>query len=232
MHTTLVDLVRDPSLIPHVYDYCDHWCRYCRAAPRCLYYRTSALRPTSDACREPDDVMADGLAWARAVADAAGTEVSRLDVALADPASEPPPGVIGDRLERLGRQYMLLANVVLQSVGGEHVLTQESEATPINVVWWLHMTIAYKMFRALVSLHRGTHGEPELMEDATASAKLVLTSIDRSRIALEELQALHAGDDRLASLGDYLGMLSVAVEKRFPEARTFVRAGLDEGPGA
>ena len=229
MHTTLVDLVRDPSLIPHVYDYCDQWCRYCRAAPRCLLYRTSAFRSSRDACREPDDVMADGLAWARAVADAAGTEVSRLDVELANPASEPPPGVIGDRLERLGRQYMLLANVVLQSVAGEPQLTEESEATPLNVVWWLHMTIAYKTFRALVSLQKATHGQTGLMGDANASAKLVLTAIDRSRAALEELQALHAADDRLASLGDYLGMMSVAVEKRFPEARGFVRAGLDEG---
>jgi hypothetical protein len=228
MHTTLVDLVRDPSLIPHVYDYCDLWCRYCQAAPRCLYYRTAALRPPRDACREPDEVMADGLAWARAVADAAGTDVARLDVMLADPASEPPPGVIGDRLERLGRQYMLLANVVLQSVAGEQALTEDPEATPLNVVWWLHMTIAYKTFRALVSQHMAAHGELGLTSDANASAKLVLTAIDRSRVALEELQALHAGDDRLASLGDYLGMMAVAVEKRFPEARGFVRAGLDE----
>jgi hypothetical protein len=228
MHTTLVDLVRDPTLIPHVYDYCDHWCRYCRAAPRCLFYRTSALRSPTDRSREPDEVMADGLAWARAVANAAETEVSRLDVTLADPSFEPPPGVIGDRLERLGRQYMLLAHVVLPSLGDDFTLTENSDATPLNVVWWLHMTIAYKTFRALVSLHRATNGEEALRDDANASAKLVLTAIDRSRAALEELQALHGGDDRLAALGDYLGMMSIAVEKRFPEARGFVRAGLDE----
>jgi hypothetical protein len=173
-------------------------------------------------------MMADGLAWARAVADAAGTDVSRLDVELSDPASVPPPGVIGDRLERMGRQYMLLANVVMQSVAGEPSLGEDSEATPLTIVWWLHMTIAYKTFRALVSLHKATHGTEGLMADANASAKLVLTSIDRSRAALEELQALHAGDDRLASLGDYLGMMAVAVEKRFPGARGFVRPGLDE----
>ena len=58
---------------------------------------------------------------------------------------------------------MLLANVVMQSVAGEPSLTEESEATPLNVVWWLHMTIAYKTFRALVSLHKATHGAAGLM---------------------------------------------------------------------
>ena len=230
MHTTLVDLVRDPSLIPHVYDYCDQWCRYCRAAPRCLLYKTSALRVTGDPSREAEDLMADGLAWARAVADACGTEVSRLDAELSNSAFEPPPGVLGDRLERLGRHYMILANVFLQSTGaGDVLLTADSDATPVNVVSWLHMTIASKTFRALVSLHKATHGAAALMDDANASAKLVLTSIDRSRAALEEIEKLDPADVRIPSLGDYLGMMAAAVEKRFPEARGFVRRGLDDG---
>ena len=229
MHTTLVDLVRDASLIPHVYDYCDQWCRYCRVAPQCLFYRTSALRPVNDGTREPEALIADGVAWSRAVADAAGTTVARLDAQLCDPSFEPPPGVLGDRLERLGRQYMILANVYLQSTAGtEVVLTADSEATPVNVVAWLHMMIASKTFRALVSLHKAAHGEPWLCDDANATAKLVLTSIDRSRAAFDEIEKLDPSDPRAAGLGDYLGMMAAALEKRFPQARAFVRAGLDE----
>ena len=229
MHTNLVDLVRDPALIPHVYDYCDQWCGHCRVTPRCLLYRTSGLRGRSDLTRTPDRLIADGLAWARAIADAAGTEVARLDVELSDPAFEPPPGVLGDRLERLGRHYMILANAFLQSTdAADAVLTTDSEATPVNVVSWLHMTIASKTFRALVSAHKAAHGEAGLAEDANATAKLVLTSIDRSRAAFEELEKLDPSDARLATFGDYLGMMAIALEKRFPEARGFVRMGLDE----
>ena len=84
----------------------------------------------------------------------------------------------------MGRQYMIAVNLYLQStLPSETVLAADSEATPINVVSWLHMTVAYKTFRALLSWHKATHGEPSLMNDAKASAKLVPTSVDRSRRA-------------------------------------------------
>ena len=124
---------------------------------------------------------------------------------------------------------MILTNVYLQSTAGtDVVLTADSEATPVNVVAWLHMMIASKTFRALVSLHKASHGEPWFCDDANATAKLVLTSIDRSRAAFEEMEKVDPSDARVANLGDYLGMMSAAMEKRFPEARAFVRPGLDE----
>ena len=229
MPNTLTDLARDPSMIPHVYDYCDQWCRYCRVAPRCLAYKSAMLRAVADPLEEAEEIP-DGIDWIRIVADATGTDVARLDVQLSDSTTfEPPDGIIGDPLETMGRQYMIAVNLYLQSTQpSETVLTADSEATPINVVSWLHMTIAYKTFRALLSSHKATHGEPSLEDDAKASAKLVLTSIERSREAFDELLGAKGSDRRLRVLRDYLERLAVAVEARFPEARGFVRAGLDE----
>ena len=228
MHTTLIELVKDPTLIPHVYDYCDHWCRYCRASGQCLVYRTSDLWPSGPAGETPEEIAADGLAWARAIADATGTEVAMLDVELSDPAFVPPEGIIGHRLERLGRQYMLSTNVFLQSIGAiDGQLTRDSERSPIAVLAWFHLTIASKIFRALVSQHRALHGQAALMSDAVATAKLVLTAIDESRAALAEMERVDPSDQRIPGLDDYLALLSIAVEKQFPGARSCRRVGID-----
>jgi hypothetical protein len=64
------------------------------------------------------------------------------------------------------------------------------------------------------------------MEDANGSAKLVLVAIQKSRAAIERMQANEPGED-FTGLTSALVTLERGIEERFPDARTYVRVGLD-----
>ena len=64
------------------------------------------------------------------------------------------------------------------------------------------------------------------MEDANGSAKLVLFAIQKSRAAIEQMQ-FHEPADDFTDLTSTLITLERGIEERFPEARTYVRIGLD-----
>ena len=229
MRKAIMQLARDPSLVPHVYDYCDQWCRYCRITDQCLVYRVERMRESQSTGVDGQiriDSDDTALGFARAVASATRTPVARLDLLLTDPEKAPRKGAIGDPLELLGRRYAMQANAYLQSAGFDYwELPRAPEATPLTVLGWFHLIIASKIYRALVSLRRAKN-DPTLLDDANGSAKLVLVGIERSRQALEEIRKQDP-DARTDALHEYLGLLAAQVEARFPAARTFVRAGLD-----
>jgi hypothetical protein len=227
----LLDVLRDPSLIPFVYDYCNQWCRHCPVAARCLYYRTRD-QPSPWDPRDPiravrlDALFEDGKRFARAVIDATGSPVAQLDYDLTDPERTPGSPAIGDPLERLARDYMLRANRFLVLSGFD--LSRDpyrDEATPEKIVGWYHILIASKTYRALVATHRARHGV-DLEDDALACAKLVLVSIDQSMAALDVLNRRRA-DAMAGELTALLTVLRRAVDQRFPRARAFARLGLD-----
>jgi len=227
----LLDVVRDPSLIPFVYDYCDQWCRYCPATPRCLFYRTRDEGRAGDP-RDPltverfEAMLEEGTRFAEAIADVTGSAVAQLDYDLAAPERSPGPPAIGDPLEVLGRTYMMRANRFLVRSGLD--ISRDpyfDDATPEKIVAWHHMLIASKIFRALVAADRARHGV-DLQADALGTAKLVLVSIDRTLAALGEMGRRHRDPD-LGALTGTLTALRAGVEARFPGARAFVRVGLD-----
>ena len=90
---------------------------------------------------------------------------------------------------------------------------------------WYHARIYTKIFRALVSAASDCAAGPQ-GEDARGCAKLAMVSIERSRMALQVLRRTTRPDliDPLIAL---LGDLDRGLEERFPEARGFVRVGLD-----
>ena len=70
------------------------------------------------------------------------------------------------------------------------------------------------------------------MEDANGSAKLVLVAIQKSRAAIERMQANEPADD-FTGLTSALVTLERGIEARFPDARTYVRVcTVVAGPGA
>ena len=165
------------------------------------------------------------LEFSRAVAAATGTAIAKFDLLLTHPRKAPRKGAIGHPLELLGRQYGMLSQAFLESVGFDYWgLPRAPEATPLTVIGWFHWMIPSKIYRALLSAQR-TGTDPAFADDANSCAKLVLVAIDRSRTALDEMGKADA-DARIDGLRDYLAVLSSAVEARFPDARAFIRPGL------
>jgi hypothetical protein len=206
--TTFLQIARDPNLIPFVYDYCEQWCRYCPVTARCLYFRTRQARwraalagrdtETVDACSPFAHVIAD----ARAMFELTSSPVAELDLDLVDERRVPGPPALGDPLEQLGRQYLMLANRYFVTSGMDICRDADGwETSPAHVAVWFHLIIAPKIFRALVSAERTRRGI-HLADDALGSAKVALIGIDRSEAALTELRRddVDARVDRLLAL--------------------------------
>jgi hypothetical protein len=229
MDSSLTRLASDPKFIPLVYNYCDMWCGRCRLTGRCLLFAAEA---TSGRQRDSrGDVAASvlgGLETARALLETAvpGTEaIAAINVKLADPDAPPERCALGHPLEFLARHYAIQAGSYLHSLQGR-IAEGWPEDSPLEVVSWLHILIAAKTYRSLVSAH-GAAEAPELLFDALGSAKLVLVAIDRSLTAWQAIAAVDT-DARVSGLIELLEALRTGVEIRFPEARAFVRPGLDE----
>ena len=229
MAMQLLSLARDPRFIPLVYDYCDMWCERCPISPRCLLFAAAELKAlgTVENGGARDDCDA-ALAFARAVIDQstpADTPIAQLDLAMCDVTTAPREPAFGHPLEYLARHYAIQAGGFLMPLRSAPDGAMPRGSAP-EVLDRYHFLIAAKTYRALVSDYQSS-AEPELRRDALGCAKLVLVAIDRSLAAWQSLAA--ADDDaRIGGLIELLEALATAVEMRFPEARAFVRPGLDE----
>ena len=233
MRKEIIELARDPTFIPHIYDYCDMWCGLCPATSRCLLFRAEEIRDGRSHQRRAqslDDEICDGIEFAKAVAEATRTPIAELDVCLADPATAPRTPALGDPLELLARHYALQAGRFLESTGLQTEQPPDAQATSPMVIAWYHVLIAAKTYRALVSAHASSRDRPALGCDASGSAKVALLGIDRSIAAFREIAQSDA-DARIDGLLELLETLRTAIEKRFPEARAFIRPGLDANGG-
>ena len=101
-----------------------------------------------------------------------------------------------------------------------------SDAT--EVIQWYQYFIYVKLMRALHGLFRRDEDDIE-MYDANGSAKVALESIDRSISAWGRLlERFDEQEDKLLSILVDLQRLRTITENTFPDARSFIRPGLDE----
>ena len=85
---------------------------------------------------------------------------------------------------------------------------------------------AAKIYRAIVSSAAAARGETARIDDARRSAKVALIGLDRSIVAIDALIA-EDDDARLEFMRKQACRLRRQVEARFPDARAFIRPGLD-----
>ncbi|MGH9311857.1 MAG: hypothetical protein ACRD09_11910 [Vicinamibacterales bacterium] len=234
MNPRFVELAADPSLVPGIYNYCDQWCTYCPHTERCLAFK--CLRDQEQ--RRPGDIFEDlaasvneMISFSRDAVQAEGGASPLAQIAALPPisASLDPPR-IDDPLERRGREYAMETARVLMSVAPMLPSPKGNAGGPpaaIEIVVWYQALIAVKIYRALTGAAMARRGKPGLADDAQGSAKVALVGIDRSRKALCQLQSrLH--DARIERLIARLERLAADLERRFPDARAFIRPGLDE----
>jgi hypothetical protein len=236
MNPRFVELAADPALIPGVYNYCDQWCTYCPVTARCLAFRCLKDRENRSAGDIFTDMAAslnEAIAFTRDVVAAEGGSPPELAALAALPPLETPAmPTIDDPLERLGRQYAMETSRFLMATPSTafhtagNVASRPGGPTPIEVVMWYHVLIAVKIFRALVSDEHAKQGQPDRAEDAAGTAKVALLAIERSRKALRQISS-GSHDPRALRLITLLDRLGSDVEARFPNARAFVRPGLD-----
>lgn len=228
MESVFAHLAGDPNLVPGIYNYCDQWCTYCGMTSHCLAFLATTEWETKHHA-SPAATVQDAVSFTREVARAEGTLTQAADAGLQVDQSggqQPDPE---DPAEAVAMEYAMLSELFLRANRWKPPIPRPDrlrhQPTPLDVVAWYHVVIAAKLHRALEAAGAAA-GKSSRSTDAAASAKVALIGIDRSRRALQTLgrERPRAGTGPLISLLDELGRL---VESRFPDARAFVRPGLD-----
>jgi hypothetical protein len=206
------------------------WCERCPITHRCLLFAAEKLQ-SGGVARIGDEpgLEEEAIDLTRAVIDEsspADRPIASLDLQLCAVSTAPREPALGHPLEYLARYYAIQAAEFLRPLQSESE-GEMPRGSPLEVIARHHFLIAAKTYRALVS-HYGAEMEPELLRDAVGCAKLVLIATDRSVAAWRSLN-LTKDDARIGGLIELLEALSAAVEIRFPDARAFLRPGLDNG---
>jgi hypothetical protein len=229
MNARFLAIARDPSIIPGVHHFCDEWCDYCPVAGRCLEFRCTEVFRRQRGRREADSTftsMDEAIAFTREVAAIDGSSTEELDAILAN-----APGESGlttaDPLASVAWEYAVDAAFFLLPQTNEILSRRPQPSGPSagDVVLWYHLRIYMRVVRALVSRDRAC-GADRLVEDANGCAKLVLVSVERSRAALLSMRSAENGG-KIDLLVARLDELEHGIAERFPQARGFVRVGLD-----
>ncbi len=224
-----------PEPIPGIYLTCDQWCMYCRLTDRCLAFRSTNAAEINGvwdhAGEATGEDISDGLLFIQALADAEG-RASPPEIAAVlshDPERQRAVFTLDDPLERLGGSYMALATAYLTSRPDfpPQILRRDDGPTAIEVVTWYHVLAPARVFRAILSAAEAAQGVAGRHHDALCAAKVALLGIERSLTALAAIASDDA-DPRVELMQRCLCRLRDAVEARFPEARCFIRPGLDD----
>nr|ADC35904.1 hypothetical protein [uncultured bacterium 59] len=233
MNPQFLAIAKDPAIIPGVYHYCDEWCDYCALTTRCLEYRcTTEFRRQQR--RSPGDPTflstEEAIAFTREVAAAEGTRTDGLDALLARPRALSNPAA-SHPLARMAWEYAIGASELMMPAWIEILKNCEGLGSsapgpgPDEIVMWYHLRIYMKIFRALAAPASGA-GDASGTGEAVGCAKLALVSVQRSRSALRLLRSAGNGA-AVDALIARLDALESGLDAHFPEARAFVRVGLD-----
>jgi hypothetical protein len=170
--------------------------------------------------------MEAAVTFTRELATIEGTPTDELDALVANPAGQSDLET-SDPLASLAWEYTVGAALVLAAMRREMATAKArpSDPPPEDVVAWYHLRIYLRVVRALISREKRP-GSTDRMEDATGSAKLALVSMERSRSALQSMRST-ANDPEIVGLMALLGALERGLDERFPNARSFLRIGLD-----
>jgi hypothetical protein len=222
------------GFIVGLYNYCDRWCETCSLTSHCRLFaeyaaheaaRDPAFTALVNAPPLPQDVPPPPPKWLDELLERMHEEASRLDACHSEYVErEPRPehAVIQARAD----DYCSAVYDWLQAMNAFNV---ENNSDPRAIVHWFSTMIPAKVARALWGLAQDEPEERDWPADHDGSAKVALLGIDRSHAAW--LEMVSRG---LASPGDAepfvanLVRLRRELEHVFPDARGFVRPGLDE----
>jgi hypothetical protein len=251
----LTELASNPDLISGIYNECDRWCERCPLTSRCLVYATE--QEDSDNSPESHDIENQAF-WTRLAdifretremitewAAEAGVDLAQIDEKDEQKRERKRQQVDHHSLSRAGKKY---ANDTSDWFRDFDQIVEFSDLRPTDkdverseeledareVIHWYQYQIAVKTMRALSSVIEDPELESELAaegypRDSDGSAKVALIGIDRSVAAWRLIQlAVPERGESIVTLILQLERLRQRIERKFPDARAFIRPGFDE----
>jgi hypothetical protein len=203
------------GFIVHIYDYCDRWCEACAFTSRCQAFSAAVETERTPTPRWLQECVAEMNAVLREP-----TTERRFDRLLRCVAPE------HHVIEQRARAYSLAAAGCLQTM---EIASDRDHGDPRTIAWRYCVLIPTKVYRALAALANEDIYAEHWPLDHDGSAKVALMAVDRSRaawIAMAERGLAPVVDvERFVS---DLSRLADDLDRVFPNARAFVRPGLDE----
>jgi hypothetical protein len=241
----LKKLAAEKRFISGIYNYCDRWCERCPLTSRCLNFSIS-MEDSSDPevqdirnkafWNKLSETLAESLELLKEGAKKWGIDLETLDstedvenLKAKDKAAE------NHLLSRAAKRYV---GIVEDWLKERETLFFETAAAAregvnldeaVEVIRWYQYFISAKIFRAVRGKVEDDEEEhDEFPRDSDGSAKIALIAIDRSVAAWAVIH--HSMSDGAEGVMDIIGLLDSlrqAIEKTFPNARSFIRPGFD-----
>ncbi len=239
-------LASDERFIPGIYNYCDRWCERCPQTSRCLNFSVSEEEFSDPQTRDIrnkafwsklSEIFAESLEMLKEGAKKWGIEIE-TSVSAEDEENikAKEEATKNHLLCRVAKRYSELVEGWFE---GEETFSVEGAAAPgegfrieeaVEVIRWYQYFITAKVMRTVWgNIEEKDEGCDEFPSDADGSAKIALIAIDRSIAAWAVIQrGLIKEDKKVMDIIGFLDALRQAVEKTFPNARSFIRPGFDE----
>jgi hypothetical protein len=241
----LKKLAAEKRFISGIYNYCDRWCERCPLTSHCLNFSISqedSPDPEAQDIRNKafwnklSETLAESLELLKEGAKKWGIDLETLDstedienIKAKDMAAK------NHLLFRAAKKYV---EIVDDWFKGRETLFFETAAAAregvnleeaVEVIRWYQYFISAKIFRAVRGkVEDDEEAEDEFPRDSDGSAKIALIAIDRSIAAWAVIR--HSMSDGAEGVMDIIALLDSlrqAIEKTFPNARSFIRPGFD-----
>jgi len=248
----LTELALNSDFISGIYNYCDRWCERCPFTARCLVYASDdegqdhdpQSRDINNAAfwRKLEEIFRETREMIAQWAEEAGVDLNEIDEASSARREKRRTKAAQDSLALAAKNYAFTVDdwfrkcdEIIGGHDGPRLERQLEETERIlearEVISWYQYQIAVKIMRALSSRHDENRwpDDENFGNDSDGSAKVALIGIDRSVSAWRLMQiAVPEQDESIVQLILSLESLRQKVERRFPNARGFIRPGFDE----
>jgi len=249
-------LTNNKNFIPGIYNYCDRWCEKCAFTSQCSNYAVTQeifdemedINDNENLFKALSDIFRITMELIEETAEKFDIDLSEIKASLPEtPEEEPeeePPVCI-----RLARKYAENVSLWFEKhqsdlqaledefnrllelgVKKEQVHQQAGELKDfIDVIRWYQYFIEVKLHRAMPESNPLGLSFDGMEDDMNGSAKVALIAIDRSIGAWGKFLTYfpEAEDDIFDNLV-LLNQIRKLAEEKFPDARKFIRPGLDE----
>ena len=247
------DLAGSPNFISGIHNYCDRWCERCHFTTRCAVFALEEADPdTDDASRD----MNNPAFWQKLAsmfeethemisewAEENGIDISEAALApLEDEIENQRELTRNHPLAKAAEEYAFevekwFTNEFEQSGPNSNIPdlmdageTEDDLNAYVEIIRWYQFFIAVKITRGLISrIDEDEYLEENDSRDSDGSAKAALIAIDRSMSAWKIMcDARPTAAEPIRAFLLELERLRSAAEREFPNARDFIRPGLDE----
>ena len=242
----LKKLAAEKRFISGIYNYCDRWCERCPLTSRCLNFSISQEEfpdPEAQDIRNKafwnklSETLAESLELLKEGAKKWGIDLDTLEFTEEDTerlkakdkaaenhllsrAAKRYVGIVEDWLKEKETLFFETAAAAREGVNLEEAL---------EVIRWYQYFIAAKVIRAVRGkVEDDEERDDEFPRDSDGSAKIALVAIDRSIAAWAVIRNyVNDGAKGVIDAIAFLDSLRQALEKAFPNARSFIRPGFD-----